>query len=212
MIIPFSNSDIPDPDPDATQTGLNHGKAFQETAYAFAGINGESRSGDANGEFVKVLAASGPNLVAFNDPQSQQLFGTTAFPLLGARPAIQSSAKPPFRPDAPCERQVPPNLDSGAASAPPQQKPLPGLPALPLPLKALQAASGSYLSKLGQAAGLLTPASPSKSKSAARSGGATASGGRPDAKAKAKAKGLIHEGKAEWRRARRAFLTRGGTR
>jgi phospholipid/cholesterol/gamma-HCH transport system substrate-binding protein len=204
VIIPWSNSDIPDPDPDATQTDLNHGKVFQETAYAFEGINGESRSGDANGQFVKVLGASGPNLVAFNDPQSEQLFGQTAFPLLGARPAIQSSAKPPFRPDAPCERQQPPNLDSGQAHAPPFQTPLPtnGLP-LPLPLKALQDASSGYLSKLSQAAQLLAPANGRSAKGASKSGGATASGTPADKK---KAETLVHEGKAEWHKARRAFL------
>jgi ABC-type transporter Mla subunit MlaD len=207
VVIPWSNSDIPDPDPDATQTDLNHGKVFQETAYAFAGINGESRSGDGNGEFVKVLGASGPNLVAFNDPESERLFGQTAFPLLGARPAIQSSAKPPFRPDAPCERQQPPNLDSGEAHAPPFQTPLPGsgLP-LPLPLKALQTASTSYLSKLGEASQLLAPAKGQRASGTAKSGGAAApASGSPAAKNKAEA--LIHEGQAEWRKARRAFLT-----
>ena len=207
VVIPWSNSDIPDPDPGATQTDLNHGKVFQETAYAITGINGESRSGDANGEFVRVLNGSGPNLVAFNDPESQRLFGDTAFPLLGARPAIQSSAKPPFRPDAPCERQQPPNLDSGKAHAPPFQTTVPLAGPLPLPLKALQDAASGYLSQVGKASGLLAPAKGGSSKKAAKSGSAAA-GGSPAAKAKART--LIGEARAEWHRARLAFRSAGG--
>jgi hypothetical protein len=107
----------------------------------------------------------------------------------------------------PCERQQPPNLDSGTAHAPPSQSPLPGggLP-LPLPLKALQDASSSYLSKLAKASQLLAPANGGSAKRAAKSGGATASGSPA---ARKQARTLIAEGKAEWRKARRAFLSRG---
>jgi hypothetical protein len=47
-------------------------------------------------------------------------FGVTPFPILGSMPAIDSSAKTPFRPDSPCEEQEPPDLRSSVGPAPPQ--------------------------------------------------------------------------------------------
>jgi phospholipid/cholesterol/gamma-HCH transport system substrate-binding protein len=205
VVIPWANSDIPDPDQGASQTQLNHGKVFQETAYGITGINAEGRTGDANGQPVRILAVPGNNVLSFKDPQSgQTLFGDVGFPILGARPAIQSSAKPPFRPDVRCETQQPPNLDSGPAGAPPHQQQLSGLP-LPLPLKSLEDASTDYLSKLGRASQLLAPTQGASARKAAKSGAtASASPGTNEKKARA----LIREGKAEWRKARRAFLSR----
>jgi phospholipid/cholesterol/gamma-HCH transport system substrate-binding protein len=213
VIIPWSNSDIPDPDPDATQTDFNHGKVFQETAYGLEGINGESRSGDGNGQYVRVLGASGTNLVSFPDPETgQTFFGSTAFPLLGARPSIQSSAKTPFRPDVRCETQQPPDINSGQAGSPPQQKTLSG--SLTPSLKALQAASGTYLSKLGKAGDLLSALTQSKGKSSRRAkANAKASKSRPNASTAAtnnEARSLIDAGNQAWREARRAFLSGGG--
>ena len=129
VIIPWSNDTVPDPFQSVSQINngeLNSqgsmGKVYEETAYGLAGIGGESRSGDANGQDIRVEAGGGTNTVvlpAGTYGVSDQLVGVTPFPLLGGLPAIPSSAKPPFRPDAPCERQDPPNLNAGQQASPP---------------------------------------------------------------------------------------------
>ena len=37
------------------------GKVYEETGYGLTGINGESRSGDANGQYIRVAAGGGTN-------------------------------------------------------------------------------------------------------------------------------------------------------
>jgi phospholipid/cholesterol/gamma-HCH transport system substrate-binding protein len=210
VVIPWANSDIPDPDLDATQTDLNHGKVFQETAYGIEGINAEGRTGDANGQPVRILALPGSTVTSFRDPQSgQTLFGDVAFPILGTRPAIESSAKPPFRPDVRCETQQPPNLDSGPAGPAPHQQTIGGLPTS-LPLKRLQEASHTYLTKLGEAGKLLTSGGGSSGASTAKltPGGRHASA--TAASPRREARKLIAEGQARWLKARKAFLSGGG--
>jgi phospholipid/cholesterol/gamma-HCH transport system substrate-binding protein len=110
VVIPWSNTSIPNHDSDPPA-----GKVYQETAYGFTGVAGESRSGDANGQEFRVLGGGGQNTIApFNTPdQPSPLTGVAPFSFLGSEPAKQSSAKTPFRSDVPCETQDPPNLDAG---------------------------------------------------------------------------------------------------
>ncbi len=114
VIIPWSNSNVNDPD-------FPSPKIYQDTAYGLEGISGESRTGDGNGQFVRVEGASGPDIVQPTDTETgDQLFGlNTPSGLEGGRPAISSSLKPPYRPDVPCETQEPPNLNSGPPSGGP---------------------------------------------------------------------------------------------
>jgi len=107
-------------------TGYPHpavGPVYKETAYGLAGIAGESRSGDANGQYIRVGAGGGTNTVAFDPPGiAEDFFGVTPFSIDGAMPAIDSSAKTDFKPNVPCETQEPPNLNAGAPGlGPPQQ-------------------------------------------------------------------------------------------
>jgi phospholipid/cholesterol/gamma-HCH transport system substrate-binding protein len=106
-------------------TGYPHpavGPVYKETAYGLVGIAGESRSGDANGQYIKVAAGGGTNTVAFDPPGTgENFFGVTPFAIDGAMPAIDSSAKTDFRPDVPCETQEPPNLNAGAPGLGPEQ-------------------------------------------------------------------------------------------
>jgi phospholipid/cholesterol/gamma-HCH transport system substrate-binding protein len=115
VVIPWSNTTIPNSDSDPAAA-----KVYQETAYGLAGVAGESRSGDANGQEFRVLGGGGPNTIApFNTPDlAAPLTGVSPFPLLGSQPAKQSSAKTPFRPDVACETQDPPNLHSEVGPAP----------------------------------------------------------------------------------------------
>jgi phospholipid/cholesterol/gamma-HCH transport system substrate-binding protein len=115
VIIPWSNTPIPNTDGDPAA-----GKVYQETAYGFSGVAGESRSGDANGQEFRVLGGGGSNTIApFNTPDvGAPLTGVSPFAFLGSQPSKQSSAKTPFRPDVPCETQDPPDLHSDVGPAP----------------------------------------------------------------------------------------------
>jgi phospholipid/cholesterol/gamma-HCH transport system substrate-binding protein len=116
VVIPWSNSDIPATD----TTNLPNTPVYKETGYGLVGISGESRSGDANGQYIRVAAGGGPNTLTipnFFGP-GQPGVGNLAAPLLGAEPALTDSAKTPFNPTAPCENQSPPDL-SASTPAPP---------------------------------------------------------------------------------------------
>jgi phospholipid/cholesterol/gamma-HCH transport system substrate-binding protein len=93
-----------------------HGKVFEEAPKPLPGLAGESRSGDANGQWFRVLAAGGKNLVTFKPG----VFGTTPEPLLGTNPP-KPQKRPPLNPDAACETQQNPDLRTVAGS-PPEQR------------------------------------------------------------------------------------------
>ena len=64
VVIPWSNTRSP------TTTAIRPAaKVYQETAYGFTGVAGESRSGDANGQEFRVLGGGGSNTIApFSTP------------------------------------------------------------------------------------------------------------------------------------------------
>jgi phospholipid/cholesterol/gamma-HCH transport system substrate-binding protein len=99
------------------------GRVFEETGYGLAGISGESRSGDANGQYIRVIGGGGTNTVVTQDGPNP-VAGVTPFPLEGAMPAVESSAKTPFEPDEPCELQDPPNLSAVGGPPPSNQSTL----------------------------------------------------------------------------------------
>ena len=111
VILPWSHDKLQDDKFPAT------GPVYTELPKPFPGLAGESRSGDANGQWFRVLAAGGTNLVQF----SPGVFGTTALPLLGVDPP-KPKTRPPLRNDVPCENQQPPDLRSKADAPPPQSK------------------------------------------------------------------------------------------
>jgi phospholipid/cholesterol/gamma-HCH transport system substrate-binding protein len=92
------------------------GKVYEEAPKPLPGLAGESRSGDANGQWFRVLAAGGKNLVTFKPG----VFGTTPEPLLGANPP-KPQRRPPLDARVPCETQEPPDLRSVPAK-PPEQR------------------------------------------------------------------------------------------
>jgi hypothetical protein len=123
VAIPWSNETVPDPEtPTLTdpEDPSSVAKVFEELTFGITGISSESRSGDANGPYIKVLAAGGPNTVVFPDPLQDTQVGVTPLPILGTMPALDSSAKTPFRPNVNCETQEPPNLNSQEGPAPEQ--------------------------------------------------------------------------------------------
>ena len=127
VVIPWSNSTVEPVDPLNVYPHEPGGRVFEESAYGLTGTATESRSGDANGQHLRVMAGGGPNLVRIPgsaDGFTQDAFGLTEFPILGAMPRIDDSTKTPYRPDTPCERQEPPNLEAGVGQ-PPTQETLP---------------------------------------------------------------------------------------
>ncbi len=134
VIIPWSNTDVPSTD------GEDADVVYKNTAFGLVGIGGESRSGDANGEYIRVGAGGGTNTITTPpiaganapggpDPTTAPTFGTLLSPLLGAQPlpvnnpdagSFNPYIKTPFRPDQPCENQDPPNLASTVGAVPGQ--------------------------------------------------------------------------------------------
>lgn len=120
VIIPWSQDEV-DGGSTYNSTHGPNGDVFEETAYGLAGINGESRSGDANGQYIRVIGGGGSNTVQLQDRSTgEDLAGVTPFPIDGSMPPVDSSAKPPFKPDAPCENQDPPDLRAVPGPAPDQ--------------------------------------------------------------------------------------------
>jgi phospholipid/cholesterol/gamma-HCH transport system substrate-binding protein len=121
VVIPWANDSVQG-GPDYPHPAV--GPVYKETGYGLVGIAGESRSGDANGQYIRVAPGGGPNTVQSNiqspsSPADETQFGVLTQPLLGAMPAIGSSAKTPFKPDQPCENQEQPDLNAGPPAAPP---------------------------------------------------------------------------------------------
>ena len=107
VVIPWSNQTINDPE------NQSSGRIFEELGYGLTGLSGESRSNDSNGPYIRVGAGSGANGVVIPGVNGgEDAIGTAAAPLVGAIPAIEDSAKTPFRPDVACETQEPPDIEA----------------------------------------------------------------------------------------------------
>ena len=121
VVIPWANDKVGDGEEDAAGDPIY--EVYKETAYGLVGIAGESRSGDANGQYIRVGAGGGENTVIGSAiPGLGQTFGITPFEILGAEPTISSSRKTPFKPKVPCETQEPPDLRATVGSGPVQTR------------------------------------------------------------------------------------------
>jgi phospholipid/cholesterol/gamma-HCH transport system substrate-binding protein len=149
VVIPWSNDEVDGGD------GYPHpavGPVYKETGYGLVGLAGESRSGDANGQTIRVNAGGGTNTVSVNpEGAAEPFFGLTPLPLLGAMPAIESSAKTRFRPGRPCENQEPPDLRAAAGSPPAPAGA--GASAAAEPIREMRAALESVLGETDEAEG-----------------------------------------------------------
>ena len=83
VVLPWTHEKVPDPNFPAT------GEVFQEGVSGLPGLAAESRSGDANGQWSRVLAGNGANVYALGgvDTQLGQRFGITNFAAPGGQPA-----------------------------------------------------------------------------------------------------------------------------
>jgi virulence factor Mce-like protein len=105
VILPWTKDKIQDPVFPAP------GPVFVESTKPLGGLAGESRSGDANGQWFRVLLTGGN--YAYPDGANRILQST--FPLMGVNPP-KPAYKTPFRPDVPCETQQAPDLRSTPVS------------------------------------------------------------------------------------------------
>ncbi|HEY3019584.1 MAG TPA: MlaD family protein [Solirubrobacteraceae bacterium] len=99
VILPWSHDKIED------ATFAAPGPVYEESVKPLPGLAGESRSGDANGQWFRVLLTGGQYAYPMGDGQ----FLFNGRPIEGANPPAPT-ARPPLRPDVPCETQSPPDL------------------------------------------------------------------------------------------------------
>jgi hypothetical protein len=108
VILPWTHDKIQDPDFPTDRT------VYQESTGPLGGLAGESRSGDANGQWFRVLVA--PSNYAY--PAGSNFF-LTGEPLKGVNPPPPADRYPrQFKPDVPCETQQAPDLRSNPLPAP----------------------------------------------------------------------------------------------
>ena len=101
QILPWTKDKVQDPVFPAP------GPVYVESTKPFGGLSAESRSGDANGQWFRVLLTGGN----YTYPTAAGQFLQSTFPLMGANPPPPAK-KTPFRPDVPCETQQAPDLRS----------------------------------------------------------------------------------------------------
>jgi len=93
------------------------GPVFEEQVKWMPGIAAESRSSDANGQYVRSLA-NGANFAYTLD---NGRFLLTGIPLQGVQPPKMDTV-PPLRAEVPCETQQPPDLRTEMGDLPPMRK------------------------------------------------------------------------------------------
>jgi ABC-type transporter Mla subunit MlaD len=118
VILPTGEKRISD---GAFSTGL---KNYQEFFQTTVGLAGESQNFDGNGSYTRFMSGGGAFPVQTDVVQGQTdgrdpapLFGSATSPPVGTRPA--RGGKPPYKPNSPCYKQKPPNLDSAKIGAGP---------------------------------------------------------------------------------------------
>ena len=99
VLHPWANDRVSDPTFPAT------GKVFEEAPKPLPGLAGESRNGDANGQWVHVLTSAGDRTISLGNG----MFAQALFPILGTNPP-KPAGVPPLRADVACETQQPPDL------------------------------------------------------------------------------------------------------
>ena len=110
VITPWNEETIPDPNFKPS------GPIYQEASKQFVGLGAESRSFDANGQYVRSYANNANYASALGDSR----FFFTDLPVQGVNPPAKKDGPPPLRPEVPCETQERPDLRT-KIQAPPQQ-------------------------------------------------------------------------------------------
>jgi len=136
VILPWMKLTVPD------KTFPAKGNVLTEAPQWLPGISNESTSGDANGQWFRVLAGGGTNMYGLGNG----LVGNTLLPIQGETPRKPLN-RPDIRPNAPCENQQLPDLRTDSGPAPKPVK-VPLTPELLDALKAAQNEAAAGLSAL----------------------------------------------------------------
>src|SRR5215213_2930395 len=92
---------------------------IRELFYGTVQLAGESQVFDGNGSYVRFQAGGGPSLVRMENPGGEggntSLWANNISDPIGTRPVVTGNA-PPFRPDFPCHKNPPPDLNGPAAA------------------------------------------------------------------------------------------------
>jgi hypothetical protein len=107
VIVPYSNTPIPDPDFPANTNQL----WYKQSSRGVVGLAGESRLTDGNSPMLHVQLNGGASTVLNTNDSGQGVFASAATPPEGVRP-IRPNSRPVFRPNIPCETQQPPDLNA----------------------------------------------------------------------------------------------------
>jgi phospholipid/cholesterol/gamma-HCH transport system substrate-binding protein len=107
VLVPLATKGVPDPD----YQSLDGEPFYQSSARGLVGLASESRLHDANSPIQRAAFTVGPQEITTTTDDGKRLFGTSAFPVLGARPA-RPDHRPAMRPDVPCETQEVPDLNA----------------------------------------------------------------------------------------------------
>jgi len=109
VVLPWSRETIED------KTFPARGPVYQEATKPLPGLAGESRSGDANGQWFRVML----DTPKFAYPFGTEKFFLTGQPLQGVNPPVpKNHARPPLRADVACETQEVPDLRTIPGAAP----------------------------------------------------------------------------------------------
>jgi phospholipid/cholesterol/gamma-HCH transport system substrate-binding protein len=109
VILPWTKDKIED------KTFPARGPVYEEATKPLPGLAGESRSGDANGQWFRVMLTT----PKFAYPMGTDKFFLTGQPLQGVNPPTpKNHARPPLRADVPCETQQAPDLRTVPDAAP----------------------------------------------------------------------------------------------
>ena len=136
VIIPWSHDKISD------ATFPTNLQVYQEATKPLGGLAGESRSGDANGQWFRVLLSGGN----YAYPMGTNGFFLTTAPIEGVNPPIPADYPYlPLKPDVPCETQQSPDLRTVPGPAPAGRRANLGTPALQAAYAKIQAKAVSWL-------------------------------------------------------------------
>ena len=124
-------------------------RVFEQGPYGITATAVESRSGDSNGQNLRVLGGSGAFIGRSNIGGLGDVVSLTPFPVPGAVPGIDESQKTPFKPKVRCETQEPPNLAAEVVESPTTFTPVPAS------AKGVDALSGPGAAKFKEGAELV---------------------------------------------------------
>jgi phospholipid/cholesterol/gamma-HCH transport system substrate-binding protein len=92
---------------------------YKEFWYTMVGLAGEGQNFDGNGMYVRFQPGGGDQTISLGASGgiADKLFANAIAKPLGTRPAYPGK-RPPYKPDVPCYKNTPPNLNGAATGAP----------------------------------------------------------------------------------------------